>query len=558
MPKVEQAQGNQVQSQVIAQPLAKGAPSGAFGADLGQSAIDLVQAGAALKNRVDTTSAEEALVGFERDKNDLFFNPDSGYFNTQGRNAYDNSSAATESLNELKKQYGESLGTEARTMFDRAADAHITRGQVDITRHSAKGLKAWEVATLESQVENTIENASLYWNDPDRLKVQNALGRQAVIDSADMAGIGAEAKAEKLQTYDSAFASSTVEAATANSAAAGTEAMEKVGDRLEGPDKVKLEKAIEQKAKTEKTQADATAAVLTANKLVGQYDNRADIMEEVNKIEDPALRKKTMTESMSQFNQRKNAKKEVQNDNYQAAIADVNNGLSPMQIQASNPQAWEGMSDTQRNNILSGKHVITDQILFNRLRMLPTNEKADLNPADYADQLRPTDLQKLTTEVNAAKKGDTGSRVKSLSSKSMAAAESAFGKKSKWVRQSGQATERGKRANEFLTSLQDAIDEFETDKGSRITPSEENQLIGEYTRQLVVERSALGLDFLAPDIKIDMSNTPAEDVRTLNQIVDATPNINVVDLTEAYQFLVDNGQPVTPNSLRLVYDQGTK
>ncbi len=558
MPKIAQYEPGQVQTQVVSQPLAQNAPPGAFDTPIARGVTDIARAGLELKQRIDTTSSEEALVQFERDKNDVFFNPESGYFNSQGRDAYDKSADTSKALEELKMRYGETLNAQSKQMFNQAADAHITRGKADIARHASKGLKAWEISTIEAQVENSLENASLYWGDSDRLKVQNVLGRQAIIDSSDMMGISAEAKAEKLQTFESAFANSTINAAIQSSALEGKDALDEYGDRLEGPDKVKIDAAIEKKTKTEKTQADATSAVLTASKLVDQYESRTDIIEEVNKIKDADLRKETMSQSMSQLSRKKQAEKEQSNDFYQTAIGQVNNGLSPSEMKSQDSEAWLGMSDVQRNNILSGKHMITDQVLLSQLRSLPTTEKAKLNAVDFADKLKPSDLQKLTTEIESAKKGKQGSRVKSLSSKSMAAAEGAFGKKSQWVTKRGKQTEKGKRANEFLSDIQDAIDEFEEDKQSKITPAEENQLISEFTQRIVVERSALGFDFLAPDLEIDLSNVPANDVRVLNRIINSTPNIDVADLTDAYQFLIDNKKPVTPVSLSNVYKQGRK
>lgn len=554
MPKIAQYQPNQVSTQVVPQPKASGnAPAAAFGAPIAQGMKDIAQAGLDLSRRVDTTSAEEALVQFEKSKNDLFFNPKTGYFNTQGRNAYDGSTTANKALEELKTKYGDALNTQSRLMFDKAADNHIMRGQVDISRHAAKGLKSWEVATIEAQVENTIENASLYWNDPKKLKVQEVLGRQAIIDAAEMQGIGAEATAEKVQTFESAFAKTTIEAATQNSASDGKKALKDYGDLLEGPFKVKMKAAIDAKAKSEKTQFNAQQAVLTATNLTAKYDNRADIMAEVDKIKDPELRKDTMSEAMSQFSRREQARKETANDNYNDAIGLVNQGLTHTEIAAQNPEAWEGMTDLQRNNIQSGKHMLTDQILLSKLRSLPVKDKAQLNATDYSAKLNNSDLQKLTGEINAAKKGKAGSRVMSLSKKSMDAAKAAF--PGKWNTKSGM-TNRGKEANEFLQTLQNAVDEFEEDKGSKITPDEENKLIGDFTRAITIERSAFGFDFLASDIEIDLSNTPAKDVRVLNKIINATPDVDLNDLTAAYQFLIDNDQAVTPETLRTVYSQG--
>ena len=82
MPKITQYQPNQVQTQVVDQPYAKSAPKGAFEPHIARGVMDIAQAGLDIKKRIDTTSAEEAALNFEREKNDIMFNADTGYFNT--------------------------------------------------------------------------------------------------------------------------------------------------------------------------------------------------------------------------------------------------------------------------------------------------------------------------------------------------------------------------------------------------------------------------------------------------------------------------------------------
>ena len=438
MPTIVQYGPSQVSTQVVAQPLAKAAQKGAFGQAIGKGILDVVKAGAALKQRVDVTSAEESLVQFERSKNDLFFNPESGYFNTQGKNAYDNSTAATQSLEALKKQYGESLNSNAKRLFDRSADRHITRSNLDITRHASKGLKAWEITTLESQTENSIENASLYFNDPDRLKVQNVLGRQAVIDSSEMMGLGPEATAEKLQTFESSFAKSSINAATQSSAVEGKVALQDYGDRLEGPDKVKMESLIEKKEKVEKTQNDARVAVATATRLVDQYDDRSDAMEEVNKIEDEDLRKKTMTETMSQFSRKKQAESEARASSFEDAESHILKGGSAESFQATNPEEWETLSTKQQRSIESGVVATTDWNTYSDLMLLPKAELAKVDPTEHFDKLAKTERSRLISAVKSA--GGTGSPKdkvdhqvgRTRSAQTTAAVEQFFGKQSQW------------------------------------------------------------------------------------------------------------------------------
>jgi len=550
MPKIIQYEPDQVATKVVAGPTVRSAPTAAFGGDVATGLAAITQAGFDMKNRIDTTSAEEALVKFERDKNDTFFNPDNGYFNTQGKNAYDSSIATTKTLEELKKNYGESLNPEAKRMFDTVADKHITRSNVDIARHASKGLKAWEISTIEAQAENSLENASLYWDDPDKLRVQNVLGRQAVIDSSDMMGDSAEAKAEKLQTFESAFASSTIKAATAASSVLGQEALDKYGKRIE-EGTAKFETAIEKKAKIEKTQADATAATLTANRLVDQYDSKNQIIDEVKKIKDPELQKKTMTESMTQYNRKVQADKELQLKNYELGIEHFNKGGTAGEFQAQNPVAWEGMSSKQRNNLLAGRHTTTDQIQFNTVMTLPRNQLKDINATDYADVFAPADVSKLRSAVDKAKKGQSVTSVQTASQKTNLIAEQFFGKKSTWK---GNKVKSAK-VQGLMTAVQGSIEEAEDLKGGKLTPTEVDTLLADFSRRFVVERSALGLDILAFDIDIDLSNTSPEQVSELSKFVTQHGEASFQEVTD---ILESKDKPVTIDTILSTYRQATK
>lgn len=536
MPKVATYQADQVLTDVVRQPRADASAGSAVFRSNIQAAQGLASVGqglAQMKQRIDTTSAEEALVGFERDKNNLFFDPENGYFNTQGKNAFDNANAATETLNKLKKQYGDGLGQNAKAMFDKSADLHITRSQADIARHSAKGLKAWEVATIRSQVENTIENASLYWNQPDRLAVQNALGRQAVIDAAETEGIGAEATNERLQTYDSSFAKTAITSAIGSSAAEGAAMMGKHGDRLEGPDKVKLEKDIAAKTKAEKIQSDSQQAILNGTKLVDNYDSREEVREQVNTIEDPELRKKTMTEAMRQFNLKKQAEDEAQSEAFERAESHIIEGGSAETYQAEDPEGWERLSAKQKSGINSGKAIITDWNAYSELMTLPKEELSKVNPTEHFHQLAPAERSKLISAVKSS--GGTGSSRDKIdhqvgrtrSSQAKSAVEQILGKKPS----SGYSDEKAKQVNAFYDLLDGEVKHRESEKGSSLSSQEFTDTLSDLTREVTIERSAFGVDFLAPDVEQNVTDIPPENVRVLSK------------------FLRDKGIPVTADNL---------
>lgn len=533
MPKISQYEPDQIRQQVVAQPTAKDAPRGAFDPVVGKGLLDIAQAGIDIKKRIDTTSAEEALVKFERDKNDILYNPDTGYFNTQGRDAYDNSSTATKSIEDLKKSHGEKLGQQSKVMFDNAADKHITRSQLDVARHASKGLKTWEIVTLESQVENSVENAALYWDDENRLKVQNVLGRQAIFDSAKMMGLGFEATAEKVQTFESSFARATVEAATQNSSANGKESLEKYGSRLEGPDKVKMEGLIEKKEKTEKTQNDARAAVLTSNRLVDQYDDRKDAVEEVNKIKDVDLRKKTMTETMSQFSRKKQAESEFRASSFEDAEDMIIKGGSAEQYKADNPEGWESLSEKQKRSIDSGIVSVTDWNAFSDLMLLPKKELAKVDPTDHFDKLAKTERSRLISAVKSANgTGSSKDKVdhqvgRTRSAQTTAAVEQLFGKKRAW------SDSKREQANAFYALLDDEVNFRESELDRKLTSEEYTNILSGLTRTAVQEGRIW-------DTKLDLTDVPSDDVPVLSK------------------FLRDNNVPVTAENLIKAYKQASK
>ena len=490
--------------------------------DLGNAALDV-------RNRIDTTAAEEALIKFEKAKNDVLFNPENGYYNNQGRNAYDNAPGAIESLEKLKNDLGTDLNPNSRKMFNGVADKHLIRSSADISRHSAKGLKVWEVATIEAQVENTIENAALYWNNPKDLKVQRILGEEAILDSAELTGIGPEATNEKLQTYRSKFTVSAVDFATARSSADGQKVLNENEELLEPQDKVKLQKNIDAKKKAEKTQSDAVKATLTATRLVDDYDSRKEIQEEVNKIKDPELKKKTMAESMTMFSRKKQAESEEQADVFENAERHIEAGGTVEVYKASDPEGWEKLSPAQRKSLTKNEPVETDWNKYSKLMTLPKDQLAKINPVDYFDQLNKTERKSLISAVKTAKGASSTSQKtesqvgRTRTAEVKAAVIQLFGdKKSKF---------NLKRIDSFYSLVDSEVRYREDIKGSKLTSVEFTNVLAGFTREAVHNR-----DFFW-DKKVSFDDIPTEDVEALSDN------------------LRSKGIPVTTENLSKLYEQ---
>lgn len=533
-------QPNQVQTQVIqgAKPTGN-IPKDAFGVSdshLADAASSITNLAAVVKQQVDTTSAEEAVLNFERSKNEAFFNSESGYFNTQGKNAYDGAEAINKSMIDLKKVYGKNLSPAALEAYNRVVDNHITRAQADVMGHASKGLKAWEVATLESQVENSFENASLYWNQPDKVKVQRVLGEQAVIDAAGSQGLGAEATNERLQTFRSTFAKSVINSATQNSSALGKEALDQYGNMLEGPDKVLMEGMIEKQAGIEKTRFDSQQATLTATNLVKTHTDRKSIQDEVNTIEDAELRKKTMSEAMTLFTQREQAESEERGDIFDSAEKSLITGGTIEQWKVNNTASWDKMTSTQQNALIKSsnaadKQIQTDWVTFSDLMIMPETELAKINPSDYFNSLAQAERGKLVSAVKTARgSGTTSNKVdhqvgRTRASQTSSTLEELFGKKTTWN------NKEKDQANTFHSILDSEVTAREAELDRPLTSEEYTDVLNGLTREVVIERPFWF------DKTRDITDVPADDQEVLTK------------------YLQDNGIPVTADNLIKAWEQ---
>tara|TARA_R110000787_G_C13443394_1_gene446752 strand:- start:31442 stop:33091 length:1650 start_codon:yes stop_codon:yes gene_type:complete len=548
MPKVEQYGLAKVETAIASKPRARNAPASSFGLNYAADAAssvgnDLIE----MQQRIDTTAAEEAAVLFERDKNKLFFDPDEGYFNTQGRNAYDGAKDVSTALGELQKQHGASLSSEqSKRMFNRVAQQHVTSGNSSIMRHASSGFNAWEVATMKSQVENTIENAVLSWNDAEGLKVQESLGEQAIIDINNKMGLDGDAMRESLETYRSSFASAAITAATAKSAAAGEDLLERLGKRLEGPDKLKIEAAIVTKKKAEKTSVDASTAINLASSLHRDNLSRTEALDaaeaQLSGEDQAELRKSTRIEIDRLYRQDSTAEKESKADNYQYAENKIlKENISVAAYMQVDSESWNNLTDAQQTKLRAGKKVVTNQAVFNSILAMPPDEQAKLDWTKYTAKLSTTDLSKVRSTIDDAKEGKHNTYLRTKSSVMSGAAERLFGKND------------DDKVNEFYAAMQNGVELAEDSKGAKLTPVELETLVNTTTNKFVVEDSTLWFDK-----NYTAKNTPIADLMAMNTVAATLGGSNKVKgyIADIRSNLIENDIPVTAENILKAYNSG--
>lgn len=509
MPKIQQYEGLQVAPAVTrdADINPSTITQANFGRGIGQGLGNLADAAAGVQTRIAKTEAQEALTAFEKEKNDIFFNPDTGYFNLQGKNAYDESVGTAKKLAELKAKYGDNLSSEtAKRMFSGVADTHIMRANEDINRHAAKNLKAWQSATQKAQIENTLENSVLYWNDPKRLSVQRELGRQTILEISQDEGIGPEATNEKLQTYDSTFYSGAIQTALGKNYKQAQQLFKQHKDSLEGPDRLKLEQMFEQKRKANAAKYYANQSVNIATGLVAKYgdlDNaRSLILDEINNIKDPKLRKQAMRETMYQLNLNQQAREEEQSATYEGAQDFLLQGGSVDQFINDNPDQWENLTAKQKAALTKGPTIETDFTVYSDLMLLPPEKLAQIKPRDYVEDLATPEYKQLVIAVKSAKNKGTDHQLgRTRNAQVTTAIELLMDeKKSSW------SIKDKEKANRYYSLIDREVKFREEKKGAPLTSEEFTELLDGLKVNIVTHQGVIY------DNDVDLSEVDDDDI----------------------------------------------
>lgn len=513
MPTVATYQPDQARTQVAGPTRASTVQNGL--GNLAQGINEVAKLSNQMSQEASLASAQEAVTQFEREKNDMFFNPESGYFNTQGRNAVDGAKGISESLEKLRQKYATGLDGVAQREFDRVASAQITRSGADIMRHSSKNLQAWKQANMEAEVENTLENAALYSNNLKQLDIQRVKGRQSVIESAQMQGLSADATNEKLQNYDTAFAMNIIKTETLKSADAGEKAMELWGKNLEGPDLVNMRDALKTKSEVEKDESLASESIARAGRLVKDYgDNlnaREQALEEINKIEDEELRKRTMTEFNYQFGQKQQADAETRVEVQRAAEDFMYEGGSIEEFKRQNGIAWNRLTATQKAQLETRGPVQTNWVEHTEaMTMTDAQLKALKDPHKYSTTLAKTEYKEFFDRwlsVNKGTESNTAGQTRANIRKS--ALTVLYGNTAGRVMKSNEP-----KAQAFLRAVDAEATRIEEQTGKEMTSVEYSDMVNNLTRLTYMDKGFFGKRQESID---DLS---AEELRTVSEILE--------------------------------------
>ena len=171
---------------------------------------------------------------------------------------------------------------------------------------------------------------------------------------------------------------------------------------------------------------------------------------------------------------------------------------------------------------------------------LPKEQLKNIDPSEFFYLLAPAERTKLISAVKSAQ--GTGSKSDKIEhqigrtrgSQVSLAIEQILGKKTKWN------DEKRKQADAFYDLLDGEVKHRESQGDGSLSSEEFTNVLSDLTREVTIERSAFGVDFLAPDVELSVTDIPQENLRVLSK------------------FLRDNNIPVTADNLARAQRQATE
>lgn len=243
----------------------------AFGADIGrgmQAAAkglgDLGDAFAKVQALRDETEARQRRNQYMTERDAILYDPETGYMNTEGKNALDGRKDAELRLRQARERYAKGLSPAAARMYGQAADALDLETNRTMLRHNGAQLKAYVVQEGEAGAANFQNEALRHAGDPKMADKYMAAGLAEKREVARKKGMSPEAIDLMERSYVSETTRKTAQQLAVHDPLAADAYVKKNAGRLSADDRLELDKALKAPvlaAKAKRNLAEWTGAI---------------------------------------------------------------------------------------------------------------------------------------------------------------------------------------------------------------------------------------------------------------------------------------------------------
>lgn len=317
-------------------------------------------------------SAESALANSDAAVRELLFNPQTGYYNTQGETAYKNVQLTKDHIAKIQESYGQNLSGGAAKAYQRANAKknldHFSR----VDSHAVKGLKVWQETATTALVDN--QTTWAYYNHnllTEQTGHENFLaGRGQVVELLEEQGIDdPEIVKRRLREYDSKFFSNAVMGALNEGYSPAKEVFDRHKDAITDVEtRERVVRALQLAKKREEEINIGASATALAHSLVKRFQSRGEILDYITGMQDKELASRVTPEVLRLFGEYKNSREENEQRSLEVAdgfFREVPGATLEMFV-ANYPDEWDALTEQQKQDVRTRKVTSTDWTEYNR------------------------------------------------------------------------------------------------------------------------------------------------------------------------------------------------
>ncbi len=436
-----------------------------FGFGIG---AEVERIGFEMQQEDDETRANDALTQYNQGMRDLMHNPETGYLNQKGENAYRNFSTTNEQIESLRQQLADDLDNDRqRDLFLRTSQKQTDSYLDSASRHASSERQVWLKATQEASVEDTIEDAAANYTQPDIVRNNMIKGEMTLQEMASDEGWSKEVLNERLDDYRSNAHISVMNRMVANNDYESAQAwFSNNKDAIDGTKHAEIESRLNDGVINNQARRNVEA-IYDSNTPINTLTKEARDSTDNTQLADEMVRRlKIMRDEDLE------AEKAIQNESYElGGFIIIDQGGSTDDIPRS---AWENMTTQQKVSLKTleskSENRTTDIATWNAINQMAIEDPkqfSELPLLNFASNLSLSDFQEFGKLQRKYKDQDqqTISSVQSLGTKANNALKAV------------NIDIDEDRGQKFMRAFQQQVSRFEQATGERIQPNEVDKII---------------------------------------------------------------------------------
>lgn len=216
-----------------------------FGGAAQQTSDMLAQHAMQMQQLNNEAATKQAYIDFSQQMRTTLFDPKTGYYALQGKDAVDAYQPTIDKLQQLRQTVVDNLANDQqRRMFQ---DVALRRTEVELdgmARHAAGQQRAWQDQTSDGVVQDNLNDAAAYYNDPKRFGLAVITGQQEISNHAAQVGMPPEQEQAKRAAFTSAAWKARVERMAINDPVGAQNIYQQNMEQMTGTDQSLVERQL--------------------------------------------------------------------------------------------------------------------------------------------------------------------------------------------------------------------------------------------------------------------------------------------------------------------------